>query len=191
MIIRDGKFVYDINQCDNSIDVFELQREDGTLTEDSSREVSSEEEGYERVDVGRLEIADDWLNNVEVKERYRRRGIASRMIRYAVEHLELQQIACVTESDAYEYSLTSDGESLIASCLRHRIITPDMCFFSTVSDVNPAGPEILSGDDDPGYDSGTVMAEVVALNPAAAPDEADLGSSDSDGIRAGTRRRPG
>lgn len=74
---RDGKFVYEINGDNSSINVFELQREDDTWTEDSSREVSSEEEGYEKVEVERLEITDDWLKNVEVRERYRRRGIAS------------------------------------------------------------------------------------------------------------------
>jgi hypothetical protein len=119
--------------------------------------------------------------------------VLGKMIQYAINHLKLQQIACVTVSDVYQYSLTSDGERLIASCLRRKIITPDMCFFSTLSDVNPAGSEILSGDgDDPGYNSGIVMGAVALLDASAAiPNEADLESSDSDGIRAGTRKRLG
>lgn len=106
---------------------------DDDITDDEIRaefDDICEEDELERV--GSLGIDDEegWLRDIEVDANYRRMGIGSTLIRLAIDHGGLTNIACVQENDAYEYDLTVEGENLIAYCVREGIIPPGMCHFA-------------------------------------------------------------
>jgi len=57
-------------------------------------------------------------------------NIGVRFIQFAVEHVELQYVACVQEDKAvYRYGLTPQAEEIICACIREGVITNSMCVF--------------------------------------------------------------
>lgn len=103
--------------------------------------------------VGSIGVDDEegWLREIEVDADYRRMGIGSTLIRLAIAHGGLTNIACVQENDAYEYDLTLAGENLIAYCVREGIVPPDMCHFAHNVPLSE------DASDDPGQSSFIVM----------------------------------
>ncbi len=112
-----------------------------------------------------------WLDDVEVDEAYRRRGVATEMMRVAIGSIGLNAIPCVTNADAYQFCLTSDGEKLVVGCIGKNIITPTICYFSTISDRQHSY-DILEPDNDeldPGYDSQDIVAALLGDQEAPHP----------------------
>lgn len=102
--------------------------------------------------VGAIEIEDKWLKHIDVSKKYRRKGIATKLIKYAIKFLDLRKIPCVTESQKYLYSLSSEGEKLIAYCIKQNIVKVEMCQFAGNRDLLEEGEE-----DDPHYNSITIL----------------------------------
>lgn len=112
-----------------------------------------------------------WLDDIEVDEAYRRRGVATEMMRVAIGSIGLNAIPCVTNADAYQFCLTSDGEKLVVGCIGKNIITPTICYFSTISDRQHSF-DILEPDNDeldPGYDSQDIVAALLGDQEAPHP----------------------
>lgn len=118
--------------------------------------------------IGEIEIADDWLNYVGVAQPYQRCGIATKLMELAIINFDRFKIACVEESDAYEFSLTPDGEKLIASCIRSNIVKLSQIAFSGEVELS----ETASGD--PGLDSNIVMNAFISAG------DTPLGTSDAE-----------
>lgn len=108
---------------------------------DSSNEYTApKEDEIDHIDasliIGHLCVADGWLAHVEVKEAFRLKGIGTNLVNLAIEHLNLDSVACVQQSQAYRYGLTKDGEAFIARCVAKGIISRQHCVFS--AEENPA-----------------------------------------------------
>lgn len=86
------------------------------------------ESPYEEEDVIDLQ----WLDEIEISNsRYHRKGIATALVRLAIEDLGLNAIGCerhVMGETTAEFSLTEYGEALIASCIDKGIVTGNMCY---------------------------------------------------------------
>ncbi|MDF2939555.1 MAG: hypothetical protein K0R66_197 [Gammaproteobacteria bacterium] len=78
--------------------------------------------------IGSIHIRDNWLNHIVVDKDHRRRGIASQLMKLAMENFGTFKIACVKESRFYEYSLTEEGAILVEACLKKGIIKDIQCF---------------------------------------------------------------
>jgi len=101
--------------------------------------------------IGEINVDNGWLANISVHYAYQGEGIGSNLVRLAIKYLDLLYVPCVQIHGSYEYSLTPEGERLVASCIRKGIIDPTMCYFSRED------PSLLDDDvnfsDDPRYDS--------------------------------------
>lgn len=98
--------------------------------------------------IGKIEIDNEWLSDINVDEPFQRHGIGATLVALALQYLDLQYIACVQPHEAYCYCLTRPGEYLIASCLRHDILKEQHCYFSQdLLDM------IEDGKEDPGLNS--------------------------------------
>jgi ribosomal protein S18 acetylase RimI-like enzyme len=97
-----------------------------------SEEITEE---YTERNIASLVVAHDDDGNcrllyVEVNKKHQRKGIGSAMMSLAKNYLGLDYIECIQESsESGDYSLTPNGEMLIASCIKKGIVTRDMCHF--------------------------------------------------------------
>lgn len=84
-----------------------------------------------------------WLDQVHVENDYQGKGIGKKLVELATHEMEEFNVAAVTASGAYKFSLTAAGERLIAACVREGIIQPSQLRFD-------------NGVHDPGHNAGSL-----------------------------------
>jgi GNAT superfamily N-acetyltransferase len=164
---REHKIVYFSNEEDK-IDAY-YNKNIASDSDDEEEELQSDDEDNEHV--GDLELAtrekgEIWLYQVHVNQEYQQQGIGTNLIKFSKD-LELEKINCVQHTfHGDDFSLTTEGDILIASCIRKGIITPDMCVFDCSS-----------------YDYGNVGAAILKRDPhffdVRSGNESEQGSNDS------------
>jgi GNAT superfamily N-acetyltransferase len=136
---QNGKILYVLEEGNNQIVAYfyNVQNyfppEEANINDAIAADFNNIFEEDELENIGHIAVADQqWLEHIEVNPPYRGIGIGTNLVRLAIDHLELNAIACVREHEAYEYSLTPAGEGLIAHCTQTNpaIVTQNMCFFS-------------------------------------------------------------
>lgn len=123
--------------------------------------IINESDTKDQNEIGNIETEESengevYLSSIDVNKNYRNLGIGKKLVCLAKKYLNLSKVACVQESECYHFSLTPDGEFLIASCVRAGIIDKNMCVFS--------GSDILDGDKDPGYWSQIVHSALSSMS---------------------------
>lgn len=149
-LFEEDLMLFDLN--DNRITAY-LFDNDAILSNKEIKKSFSENE-LDVYEIGSITVNDSWFDTINVDERYRCVGIGSKLVQLAIDHLHLQCIPCVQTNSAYQYSLTPDGERLVAACINQGIITADMCIFSDSELLE----DYASGD--PGLVSSTVRSAI-------------------------------
>jgi hypothetical protein len=119
---------YFVNQREDTINAcIEFSQMEDNLIDELHRK-----EKY--VSIGELKVCETndelrWLDYLDIDYDYQNEVSKQTMLRLAVDHLNLNAIPCVENSDAYRFYLTKEEEQLIAECLLKDIINCEMCYF--------------------------------------------------------------
>ena len=140
---------------------------------------------YDGKQVGSVELreyGDDefWLDQVDVKPKYQRQGIGTKLIQLALTITDFF-VPDVPESAAYMFSLTPAGSKLIDSCLAKGILDPSLLRSSVPLEDGASDPGLAFGEGPFGIDGfSTDSAKKYLDSDSDSQNLGDVGGDDDD-----------